>query len=72
MGHNRGLAEGGTMDDSTAATSDRAAVVAAFDQARDAFLAAFAEVPDAALSYLPEGDEFALGGALAPRHAADS
>ena len=42
-------------------TSDRAAVVAAFDAARDRFLAAFAEVPDEALTYLPEGDEFAIG-----------
>jgi hypothetical protein len=45
-------------------TSDRAEVVAAFDAARDRFLAAFAEVPDAALTYLPEGDEFAIGALL--------
>jgi uncharacterized damage-inducible protein DinB len=51
------------------ATSDRAAVVAAFDQARDRFLAAFAEVPDAALTYLPEGDEFTIGALLL--HVAD-
>lgn len=45
-------------------TSDRAAVVAAFDRARDRFLAAFAEVPNEALTYLPEGDEFAIGALL--------
>ncbi len=52
------------MTDSTPVPVDRSAVVGALDQARDAFLAAFAEVPDAALSYLPEGDEFALGALL--------
>ncbi len=52
------------MTDSTLAPSDRSAVVGAFDAARDTFLTAFAEVPDAALTYLPEGDEFAVGALL--------
>jgi hypothetical protein len=35
--------------------------LAAFDRAYEAFLRAFAQVPDKALSYLPPGDEYALG-----------
>jgi hypothetical protein len=53
--------QGGTMNETT---SDRAEVVAAFDVARDRFLAAFTEVPDEALTYLPDGDEFAIGALL--------
>jgi len=51
------------MNGSTEA-DERAAVLAEFDQARDAFLAAFAEAPDSALAYLPEGEEYALGALL--------
>lgn len=39
----------------------RDAALAAFDQAYRDFLAAFAEVPNEALSYVPAGDEYALG-----------
>jgi hypothetical protein len=49
------------MSESLTEAPDQAAVLAAFDAARDAFLAAFAAVPDAALSYLPAGEEYALG-----------
>ena len=51
------------MDESIG-VGDRAAVPAELDRARDAFLAAFAEAPDSALSYLPEGEEYALGALL--------
>jgi hypothetical protein len=40
--------------------SPREALIA-FDQARDAFLAAFARAPDEALSFVPAGDEYAVG-----------
>lgn len=50
--------------DEFSGTGDHAAVLAEFDQARDAFLAAFAEAPDSALSYLPDGEEYALGALL--------
>ena len=52
------------MDPSTDPIPAPLAAAHAFDAARAAFLAAFAQVPDAALSYLPEGDEYALGGLL--------
>jgi hypothetical protein len=43
--------------------------LAAFDQARDAFLTAFAQAPDEALSFVPPGDEYALG--VLPIHLQD-
>ena len=49
---------------------DRSAAMAAFDQGRDEFLATYATVPDEALSYLPPGDEYALGAL--PIHVCDS
>jgi hypothetical protein len=49
------------MADPSSATSTPATALASFDSARDAFLAAFAGVPDEALSYVPPGDEYALG-----------
>jgi hypothetical protein len=45
--------------------TDRTAALAAFDAAREAFLAAFAQAPDEALTYVPEGDEYAIGTLLA-------
>lgn len=45
--------------------NEQASALAAFDDAYRAFLAAFAQAPDAALSYVPPGDEYALG-ALPP------
>jgi hypothetical protein len=35
-----------------------------FEQARAEFKQAYADVPDAALRYLPEGDDYALGGLI--------
>jgi hypothetical protein len=49
--------------------ADRAAALAAFDRARDAFLVAFAAAPDAALPYVPVGEEYALG--VLPMHLED-
>lgn len=57
------------MSTAPASPSDRAAALATFDAARDAFLAAFAQAPDEALAYVPEGDEYAVG-TLVP-HLAD-
>lgn len=48
----------------------RGAAMTAFNEGRDAFLAAYATVPDEALSYLPPGDEYALGAL--PIHICDS
>jgi hypothetical protein len=44
---------------------NRAAMLAALDDARDRFLAVFDAVPDAALGYRPPGDDFALGALAA-------
>ena len=41
---------------------DRETALAEFDTARDAFLAALQEAPDESLSYLREGDIYAIGG----------
>ncbi len=58
------------MSDSTQQGEGRGAEMAAFDETRDGFLAAYATVPDEALSYLPPGDEYALGAL--PIHVCDS
>lgn len=58
------------MSDPTNQPVEPARSLTAFDEARDAFLAAFAAAPDAALSYLPPGDEYALG--VLPMHLCDS
>jgi hypothetical protein len=50
--------------------NDRGAAMAAFDEGRDGFLDIYATVPDEALSYLPPGDEYALGAL--PIHICDS
>jgi hypothetical protein len=50
------------MSDAPAEQADRATALADFDRARDELEAAFQAVPDEALRYLPEGDEYALGG----------
>ena len=49
------------MSATPAPSSDRAAALAAFDQARDAYLAAFSQAPDEALAYVPAGEEYTLG-----------
>src|SRR5215212_4016507 len=36
----------------------------AFERARAEFKQAYRDVPDAALNYLPEGDDYALGGLI--------
>lgn len=41
---------------------DREAALADFDVARQEWEAAFGKVPDAALTYLKQGDDYALGG----------
>src|SRR5579859_1160151 len=48
----------------------REAAIVAFDQAHVSFLEAFRDVPDEALSYVPAGDEYALG--ILPEHLCDS
>lgn len=50
------------MNDAPAERADRATALADFGRARDELEAAFQTVPDEALRYLPEGDEYALGG----------
>lgn len=52
------------MSDDQPQPSDRTAALAAFDAARDRFLVAFATVPGEALSYLPPGDDYAIGALL--------
>ncbi len=42
----------------------RDAALATFDQAYHDFLAVFAQAPNKAMPYVPEGDEYALGGLL--------
>lgn len=45
-------------------TEERDAALREFAAARDEFERAYAPVPDAALKYLPEGDDYALGGLI--------
>ena len=59
-----------TVKNSPPSTSESARVLAAFDQARDAFLAAFAQAPDEALPYVPPGEEYTIG--ILPAHLQDS
>lgn len=42
----------------------RQAALDDFARARDELLGAYVDVPDAALHYLPEGDDYALGGLI--------
>lgn len=63
------------MSDATAkshapSTGESEKALAAFDQARDAFLAAFAQAPDEALPYVPPGEEYTIG--ILPIHLQDS
>lgn len=57
------------MNDQINVTQQREAAVAALDTAYTAFLDAFADVPDAALSFVPSGEEYALG--ILPEHLCD-
>jgi hypothetical protein len=56
----RQMASGGSMSDQPAKLTPQE-VLRAFDQAYASFLEAFNKVPDEALSFLPAGDEYALG-----------
>jgi hypothetical protein len=56
-------------DQSPRPQASRQGTLASFDQARDTFLAAFAQAPDEALTYVPPGDEYALG--VLPIHLQD-
>jgi hypothetical protein len=58
------------MSDGILHDEARGAEMATFDETRDGFLDAYATVPDDALSYLPPGDEYALGAL--PIHVCDS
>lgn len=57
------------MDSPGGSTDTRVKALAAFDRARDAFLAAFAAAPDESLTFVPPGDEYALG--VLPIHLQD-
>ena len=57
-------------DQSQQQVPGRLGTLSIFDQTRDAFLGAFAQAPDEALSYVPPGDEYALG--VLPIHLQDS
>ncbi|MFN0070763.1 MAG: DinB family protein [Chloroflexota bacterium] len=46
------------------APTNRDDSLSALEQARAAFVQAYEDVPDAALRYLPEGDDYALGGLI--------
>jgi hypothetical protein len=46
------------------APATRPEALRTFEQARSDFKQAYADVPDAALHYLPEGDDYALGGLI--------
>jgi hypothetical protein len=50
------------MSDAPAEQADPAMALVDFGRTRDELEAAFRAVPDEALRYLPEGDEYALGG----------
>ena len=43
-------------------TADRSARLAEFDRARDAFVESYQPVPDDALTYVPAGEDYTLGG----------
>ncbi len=50
------------MNQTVDALADRATVLDGFARARDELEEAFRAVPDEALTYCPEGDDYALGG----------
>ena len=50
------------MSQTIDASTDRETALDGFARARDELEAAFSDVPDAALTYCPEGDDYALGG----------
>jgi hypothetical protein len=52
------------MTESSLNLDDRDAALAAFTQARDGFESAYRLVPDEALRYVPEGEDYTLGGLL--------
>lgn len=60
----------GAVKNSPLSASESVTALAAFDQARDAFLTAFAQAPDEALPYVPPGEEYTIG--ILPIHLQDS
>jgi hypothetical protein len=58
------------MSEATAQTMDRDAALSKFGRARDDYANSYDTVPDEALTYVPEGEDYTLGGLIV--HVTDS